>query len=353
MKLLTAKKRKIAVLFTGGLGDSLLFVPLLKSFKRKEFHITCVFYSTEIGDCLYDDSLYNNKIYIRSKAGLIYYALRHIKQYVNFYINHLGKGRTIRFAARVSSHRITQTGGSLDQNKKHHRWIPFEPDLTDAEQNLRLVFSFSNAQIVKIQEFQLERPQKDRKIISHLLANDISDYFIIQVSAGNNKTPHKNWPIQNWIELVKNLCKDFPNQTFVIVGDVNEMAYVKDFDALDRTNCCVLIGKTSIREVFNLVAFSNGYIGLDSGIMHMAVVLQKKTLTIFGASNEKLYGYARIQPSDHRVITAPVLCRPCSSWIGANISRIKDPLQCPDFACLTQIKRETVYNLFHEHFKPL
>ena len=45
MKLLPVKKRKIAILFTGGLGDTLLYTPLLKELKKKQFTVTCIFYS--------------------------------------------------------------------------------------------------------------------------------------------------------------------------------------------------------------------------------------------------------------------------------------------------------------------
>ena len=74
-------------------------------------------------------------------------------------------------------------------------------------------------------------------------------------------------------------------------------------------NCRVLIGKTTIEEVFDLTAKSSGYIGLDSGLMHIAVALQKKTLAIFGASNEKLYGYESLDPRNHKEITSPFKLR--------------------------------------------
>ncbi|HMD01182.1 MAG TPA: glycosyltransferase family 9 protein, partial [Ferruginibacter sp.] len=115
-------------------------------------------------------------------------------------------------------------------------------------------------------------------------------------------------------------------------------------------NCKVLIGKTSIPQLFNLVAFSKGAIGLDSAVMHMAAILRKRTLTIFGASSEKLYGYEELDPGNHKVIKLPIYCRPCSAWKNANTIRVTDPMKCPDFACVTTIKVEDVYPQVVEHF---
>ena len=350
MKLLTAKKRKIAIIFTGGLGDTLLFVPLLKKLQQKQFNITAVFYAVDNNDCLLDDSLVNHKIRISTKAGLLLFALTNPKRFVNFYINHLGKGTAIHWVAKFCSYRVTQTPDHKTGNSKQFRNIPVEPGLSDAEQNLRMLYTVSNAAINSIKKFYLPNPKIDQALIARHLNDVHTGYYIIQVSAGNNNTPFKNWPIQKWIAVITKLSDAFKNISFIIVGDAFETAYTAAFENLKRPNCRVLIGKTSIPEVFNLVAFSSGYIGLDSGIMHMAVVLQKKTLTIFGASNEKLYGYSTLDNNDHAIINSSISCRPCSAWKNANTSRVSDPMQCPDFACLTGIGEDIVYNSILTHF---
>src|SRR5436190_9663429 len=112
MKLLAKKKRKIAILFTSGLGDTLMFVPLLKHLKHKEFTVTCIFYSTHTNDCLFDPSLVDSKIFIRSKFSLLWYALSRFRHFSNFYINQFGNGRTIRTAALICSKKITKTSNS-------------------------------------------------------------------------------------------------------------------------------------------------------------------------------------------------------------------------------------------------
>jgi ADP-heptose:LPS heptosyltransferase len=150
--------------------------------------------------------------------------------------------------------------------------------------------------------------------------------------------------------MVTLFCSSYKNIDLIILGDNTETGYAEAFNGLQFTNCKVLIGKTSVEELFNLVAQSSGYIGLDSGIMHMAVVLQKKTVSIFGASNEKIYGYSKLDKENHKVISSTISCRPCSSWKNANTTRVTNPMQCPDFACLTSIDPLFVFQQIVEHF---
>ena len=350
MKLPTAKKRKIALIFSGGLGDTILFVPLLKALKKKQFHITCIFYSPDKSDCLLDESLYDVKIHIAGKIRFLLFAITHTGHFINIYINHLAKGKLIALAASICSYRVTQTGNTLLKNTKSRKHIPIETDFSDAEQNLRLLYNNQHAKIKNIQDFYFEHPQYDSTVIEKYFAKSRPEYIVIQVSSGNNNTPYKNWPMQNWLSLLSNLCDRYTAYSFVIIGDESETVYAEAFEKTAKPNCRVLIGKTSIPELFSLLAYSKGYIGLDSGIMHMAVALKKKTLTLFGASNEKLYGYSKLDEINHRVIATSLSCRPCAAWKNANTSRVSDPGSCPDFACMTGIDKMDVFTAAVNHF---
>jgi ADP-heptose:LPS heptosyltransferase len=352
MKLLTEKKRKIAVYFTGGLGDTLLYVPLLKELKKKKFSITCIFYSKFNSDCLFDESLFDSKVFIKNKASLLLYSITRLKYFSNIYINHLAKGKVISIAANVCSKRITTISFAHKPHSFQKRNKKALVSFSDAEQNLNFLYTSSNAAINSINSFYLPHPLLNKPSIAKFTGNLFTKYYILQVSAGNNTTPFKNWPQKNWLALTTMLCNTYSNTLFIITGDNSETHYIKAFEDLKLINCKIVIGKTAVEDIFNLTAFSDGYIGLDSGIMHMAVALKKKTVSIFGASNEKLYGYSFLDHTNHKVITADIPCRPCSSWRNANTSRVTNPLQCPDFACLTSIDPLLVFQQITTHFTP-
>jgi len=175
-------------------------------------------------------------------------------------------------------------------------------------------------------------------------------YYVIQLTSGNNQTPYRNWPFDHWLFVIQQLCSSSPETTFVVVGDVFEKNYKALLTGVAPGNCRVLIGETSIQDLFDIVANCKGYIGQDSGVMHLAVALQKKTLSIFGPSNEALYRYHIIDPGDHKVVIADIACRPCSSWKNANSSRYTHPSLCPDIACLTTIDPALVLQQIKMHF---
>ncbi|MBS1753304.1 MAG: glycosyltransferase family 9 protein [Ferruginibacter sp.] len=351
MKLLPVKKRKIAIFFTSGIGDTVLHVPLMKALKQKQFIITCIFISRYDNDCLFDDSIADKKVYLKTKLSMLLYAITRLKHFTNVYINHLEEGRWVKLLAWLCGKVVTKSTRKKNKGKLHKRIKPCDNYFSDAEQNLYLLFSKYNATIKDIRDFYLPSPILNEEILNKFeLTRDKKRFFVLQVSAGNNLTPFKNWPINYWHKVVNKLCLHYQQFEFVIIGDNTETGFVAGFENLLCNNLKILIGKTSVEDACNLIAKSHGYIGLDSGFLHIAVALQKKTLAIFGASNEKLYGYGMIDPINHKEIIAEIGCRPCHGWKCVNSSRVSNPLLCPDFACLTSIEPKLVYEEIVTHF---
>ncbi|HQW85074.1 MAG TPA: glycosyltransferase family 9 protein [Ferruginibacter sp.] len=350
MKLLPVKKRKIAILFTSGLGDTVLFIPLMKELKRKQFNITCIFFAEYDNDCLFDDSLVDKKIFIKTKLFVLFYALSNFKVFTNFYINHLEDGRLLNFSSKLCSKLVTKTYRNKNKNDHHLRIKASIASFSDAEQNLHLLYSRYNSVIKTPSNFYFPNPKLQVDVQNKFFLTTNKKRYIFQISTGNNLTPFKNWPISNWLNVIEKLCNLYTQYECIIIGDRTETGYTSNFEKLNFKNLNILIGKTTVEDAFNLIANSNGYIGLDSGFLHIAVALKKRTLAIFGASNEKLYGYAHLDANNHKEIIADIGCRPCHGWKCANTSRVNNPLLCPDFACLTSITPEFVFNEIVSHF---
>ena len=101
-----------------------------------------------------------------------------------------------------------------------------------------------------------------------------------------------------------------------------------------------------------IIYHSTLYIGLDSGLMHIAVAFSKPTFTIWGASNPVLYGYAWAG-KQHHIVSLNLNCAPCSAWINPNTSRVTDPLRCPDFKCIKEIPVTMVKTELDDFIKSL
>ena len=69
-----------------------------------------------------------------------------------------------------------------------------------------------------------------------------------------------------------------------------------------------LCGKTSLREAAGIIARSRGFVGIDTGLAHIAAAVGAPTLVLFGATSE-----IKNRPLGPRVrvITLDLDCRPC------------------------------------------
>ena len=127
----------------------------------------------------------------------------------------------------------------------------------------------------------------------------------------------------------------------VIVG-INE-----DFDIINRIICNLpkgfnfvnLVGKTSIKQLINLIKNSNFVIANDNGIHHLSNFLNKKTLTLFNFSSPDVYNWNN-KNSKH-IFFPEYDCMPC---IGKNVGPFDNyPFKCPwNIRCKETITSDTV-----------
>ena len=133
----------------------------------------------------------------------------------------------------------------------------------------------------------------------------------------------------------------YPDTTLILLGDNTELYLNEKINTSTHPNIISLIGKTTLSEVMEIIYCAQFYIGLDSGLMHIAVALNKPTFTIWRASSPILYGYDWMGHK-HKVVSLNLACAPCSSWLNPNTSRVSNPMTCPDFKCIKDISVEKV-----------
>ncbi|MFL5752556.1 MAG: glycosyltransferase family 9 protein, partial [Bacteroidia bacterium] len=179
-----------------------------------------------------------------------------------------------------------------------------------------------------------------------------TEYIVIQVSAGNNKAPYKTWPARHWVAFIRELLNHYKQNNIVLLGDKNEKGFEDELTIKDE-RLTSLIGKTTIEQAMQVIGGSSLFVGLDGGLMHLAVVLNKPTFTIWGGSDPELYGYEKIDSKRHKVIRKEISCHPCNSWIAPNITKTSEPAKCPDFACLVTLSPYLVFKSFRVFFESL
>lgn len=326
-----------AIYFSAGIGDALLLTPLIKQLKADGFIVTGIFTSKFHVHELYDIfDLVDEKILILSKPKLVWFITRYSFRKFDFsFVNYFAAAKRYLVAAAKTSRevRTNRDVAFVYEKPANIRYSKPAENMHDAEQNLKL---WKEDAFVKENDFILPFKTID---ISHFSLP--SNYIVLQPGAGNNVTPYKIWPAEKWQQLLSLIKSSFPGLGIVLLGDKNELSIGSK---LENKNIINLTGKTSLAEVIAIIAGSKALVGTDSGLMHLAVALNKPTFTIWGASNEQLYSYRAFNSEKHlATVNKEAGCRPCSSWHSANNSRFSDPAGCSDFICLTGISAQTVF----------
>ena len=111
---------------------------------------------------------------------------------------------------------------------------------------------------------------------------------------GGNWQP-KIWPIDYFNSLIKILNNKFPNLKFIIVGSLEEKKLYFDKIKKDLPDKIFinLMGK-SITSTSAYMNKSNLFIGNDSGLMHLSIASNLKTIALFGPTNDKIYGHFQL-----------------------------------------------------------
>ncbi len=335
------KHKQALVFFSAGVGDAILLVPLVNELKKNGYRVTALFTSPYNCESIFENTQLFDSIKIKkSKLSLILFTILSFRKFDAVFLNHFSFSKShLALSSLFGKHIYTNYKAftSAQSSNSIHFMEP-KPDTHDALQNVLL---FNQKATLQDLDFNLNyKPQQKKNF------NLPSNYIVVQASSANNKAPFKNWPFKNWLQLFKHLS----NSTIVLLGDNTETHLNNTLNSKDYPNIISLIGKTNLNDVMEIISNSKYYIGLDSGLMHIAVSLNKPTFTIWGASNPKLYGYAW-KRDKHKTVYLNLSCSPCSSWINANTSRISNPNQCPDYKCIKDISVEMVTKELEQFIK--
>ncbi len=119
--------------------------------------------------------------------------------------------------------------------------------------------------------------------------------------------PAKEWPPEHYATLI-DLLAARGNAQCVLVGTPAERERCERIAALSRSGAVVASGETEIGDLIALLSLCDGFVGNDSGPMHLAGALGVPTVAIFGSTDP-----GRTGPLGPRVriIYQPPACSPC------------------------------------------
>lgn len=145
--------------------------------------------------------------------------------------------------------------------------------------------------------------------------------------------PAKEWPAARYAALIDLLAERFGAQ-LVLVGAPSERGKCEQVASESKSGAIVAAGGTSIGELIALLSLCDGFIGNDSGCMHLAGALNMPTVAIFGSTNPDRTGPLGAKT---RVIYRKLECSPC----------LARTCRYGHYNCLTQIEPAELADAIH------
>jgi heptosyltransferase-2/heptosyltransferase-3 len=158
-----------------------------------------------------------------------------------------------------------------------------------------------------------------------------SPAFHLSVNAASS--PLNEWPLDDWAETLKQLWKKQPEIHVLATGagSERESARLGDLQALvGDPRLKILSDRLTVARLAALLQMADLHLGLDSGVLHLAMALGKPTVSLFRESIG-LPGWAP-RGARHRVLLRPCPCQ-SSGRADCEGSRSK---------CLAEIKPDEV-----------
>ena len=119
---------------------------------------------------------------------------------------------------------------------------------------------------------------------------------------------NKRWPVEHYIELVRQLAESKPAFSFGILGSGIESDLGAAIGRAVPGKCLDLTGQTSLSEMIEWIRLSELVVTNDTGPMHIAAALAKPVVAMFGPTEPRRTGpYGQVE----HALRIELPCAPC------------------------------------------
>jgi|SRR3989344_661101 len=204
----------------------------------------------------------------------------------------------------------------------NYKKIDFNTHKTDIKrthdffQNLNLLNSLNITPARKSQNFWFTK--EEINFAKNYLAKNKIKGKILGVhpgSSGGKAMKIKRWPLENFNKIIKYLTQKEKFKVLVFLGPEE-----KELEKHVAKNKQIFIVKNlNIRQTAALISHCNYFISNDSGLMHLASMLNIPVLAIFGSTDP-----TRTSPiGSHILVHSKIKCAPCQT-----LTRLGKPFRC-------------------------
>ena len=285
-----SKFSRILVVSNSGLGDTLLSTPAIVSLRMAfpGLHITFLVNAKMYPlfkrlDFIDDYLLYYKGVWAQIK---LIKALRK-KNIDTVFLFHSNGPEDIFFSILSGAKNILKMTYS-----QHHKFSKLflnrhaEHSKHNIDNKLDMVRFFGVEDVV----LEMQVPEHLKNCSGYIEKHKKYTYIGLQVGT---QDLYKMWPIEKFIHLVNIASDKYLNLRFVLFGSTRIEVELSKKLATTVKKAQVIInicGKTAIDELPVAVNDMDVIVTGDTGILHLAITLKKRTISLFGPTNHREYG---------------------------------------------------------------
>jgi heptosyltransferase-2 len=301
------RAKRVCLLQTAFLGDSVLTLPLLEKIKK-------VLPDSEITVLTRPETAQ-----LFASSGLAVEVLTDNKKTSRFFFREffrlLSELRKRRFDIIMVPHRSLRSAilarlagvpmrigfdSSMGSFLYTHK-VPFSWLIHELERNLTLILPLDGD---TSPAFPVLREKAGA-------LNDLAARYDVFIGANPGSVWHtKRWPKDYWARLITELALAYKTRV-LLVGGVNEIGWNAEIEKAAAPGSTLnLTGKTGIEDLMALIRRLKLFITNDSGPMHIATAFGVPVAAIFGPTTRELgfFPYGR----NNIVLEEELACRPCA-----------------------------------------
>ncbi len=309
----------------GALGDVINTLPLAVNLKkhfnaRIHWLIEPLSYPLVSNHTCVDRTILFDKYRWRTSLGEVRRQVRKIRYDVTLDLQRILKSGLLSMMAN--------TGRRIGFDKKRCKemtWIfPFER-IPPADPGKHMLSQYQEfAHYLGVSNFHV---RWDIPVAGKGFADLPAEYIVLNIGA--TKSANKWYP-DRFASLAETVMKRY-NVPAVITGGPEDRQGAEQIRAAANCEIVDLVGKTSLKDLIEVLNGSKAVVSCDTGPMHLAVALGKEVIALFGPANPRRTG-----PFRGRVIQKYLDCSPC------NLKR------CKDRACMDAISAGDVMERIEE-----
>lgn len=324
------KIRRILIIRPGGIGDAALLIPFIKEAKDifKNAQIDILAEKRNRGVFLMLKGLIE-RVYYYDNFNIFFLPVKLKKNdYDIIFDTEQWHNLTALFAYFIRAKIRVGFDTRKQRSKFYTHLAPYSQEDYERDSFLNLLRRLHPGLVIKYTAVPfISLPGNLISWARGFIAAD-KEVVALCLSAG---IPERGWPSRNFQELTNELIAKDYKVLFLGGKKERKLSGMILKGVSKKENILDFVGKTSLSETAALLSLCRLYIGLDSGILHLAYALGLPTISLFGPGIKDKWVP---RGAKHIAISANLSCSPCTLF---GYTR-----HCRNPKCMSEIKAEDI-----------